>query len=183
MRNRTTWILTAIAYTILLVLGITYFLQERWDLLRFDVLIGMIGIGVFLWLFEKAHQDNWSYGGFLIVILLHSAFFYESSPLGVSWDHYMHFIGGAVIALIADRLYFEEHGRTKRAALLVLVALGVGAVHEIVEWLGYAYLGEGEGFLLFGAGDVGEWRNTVLDLVFDLLGGLATAAAVIRRRR
>ena len=95
----------------------------------------------------------------------------------------MHFIAGFTIALVFDRLLSEKMPLFKRFIVIVLCALGFGAIGEIVEWLGYGILGSGKGFFYFGVGDEGEWRNAIIDTIFNGFGGLMLAFLIALFRR
>ena len=56
----------------------------------------------------------------------------------------MHFIGGFAIAIITDRIFNEKLTRFKRFAIVTIFALGIGAIGEIIEWLGYGVLESGK---------------------------------------
>ena len=72
-------------------------------------------------------------------------------------------------------------------ALIFLASLGVGALIEQMEYIGYLKFGTGEGLLRFGGlGDTtvneeqlramdiigGGWINTMIDLNYNFLGSL-----------
>ena len=44
-----------------------------------------------------------------------------------------------------------------------------------MEYLGYAFLGKGEGLLFFGAGDLEGYADTAHDLIANSLGALLSA--------
>ncbi|MBU0719195.1 MAG: DUF2238 domain-containing protein [Planctomycetes bacterium] len=95
------------------------------------------------------------------------------------YDHVVHLFGFGVVTLVCYHLlepYLRE--RTGRAwglyALVVLMGTGVGAVNEILEFVAV---------LLVPETGVGGYENTMLDLVFNLIGGVAAAAWIARRRR
>ena len=54
---------------------------------------------------------------------------------------------------------------------IIAVVLGFSAIHEIFEYAGAVILGEGEGVLFVGAGDVDEW-DAQKDMRNNLLGGI-----------
>lgn len=162
------------AFAILAVLGLRYIVSNRSGMV-YDVLISMAALIVFSKLYNKLHQDSVSYFFFIFALILHNLGLYGTKPLGVSFDHYMHFVGGFAIAIITDRAFTEKLSKMKRFAMLVIFTIGIGAIGEIIEWLGYALLGSGEGFLLYGSGDEGEWRNLIFDMIFNALGAATMA--------
>lgn len=182
-RDRNTHIITVATLVLLLLLDATYIAEQRWDLVRIDMAVAFIGLGAFLLWGKRLGQDNVSYGVFAFMLFLHCAYLYEMSFFGIRWDHYMHTVGGISIALIADRMVLrEKFSVPRRIVILLLLTLGIGAIHEMVEFFGYMYFGRGEGFLLFGAGDEGEWRNAILDLCFDALGAIIVSIGVAWRQ-
>ncbi len=118
-------------------------------------------------------------------------------PYGVlGYDHVVHFFGFGVATCVCFdllRRYLAEHGddsverlgggyedgkqgRTLNATLCVLVALmglGVGTVNELLEFVVVVTLPET---------GVGGYENTLLDMVFNLLGAIA-AILHLRGRR
>lgn len=169
MGKRAKWALTGVAVILLIILGVRYTLEQ--SEMKYDILVSIAGIFVFLWLWKRTNQDALSYAAFLFMLIMHNLYLYPLSPLGINWDHYMHTISGFAAALIADRWFLKERwGRAQRGFVIFFLVMGAGALHEVVEWLGYAFLGEGDGFLFFGAGDEGEWRNAMIDLMFNGLG-------------
>ena len=175
--TKTKNIITIIAAIIFIILGIKYIISSRRALI-FDVIFSILIVGFFYKFYNKLHQDYKSYFALIFALVLHDLFLYDTSPFGIRFDHYMHFVGGFTIALITDRAFNEKFGKIRRFTLLVIFALGFGVIGEIVEWLGYQVLGLGEGFFLYGIGDEGEWINAILDLIFNGLG--AITMAVIR---
>jgi uncharacterized membrane protein YjdF len=102
---------------------------------------------------------------------MHNLSLYETSPFGFRFDHYMHFVGGFTISAVTNRI-FDDSSKIKKLMLLVFISLGIGALGEILEWLGYSILGAGDGFLFYGIGDEGEWRNSIFDMIFNMFGAL-----------
>lgn len=162
-------ILTIIAFIILLILAIKNIMRLG---LFIDAILSISAIIVFYKLYNKLNQDYMSYSFFIFALILHTLGLYATRPLGIRFDHYMHFVSGFTITLITDRLFNERLSKMKRAILLVFFSIGVGAVGEIIEWLGYYVLGLGDGFLFYGLGDEGEWNNAILDLIFNSFGSL-----------
>jgi len=174
-------ILALISLVILIFMGIKYIYAKNTGLIM-DVSFSIIILIVFYFLYQKLHQDVISYFFLIFSLILHNLYLYPTSPLGIRFDHYMHFVSGFTIALITDRIFNEKIGKIKRFYLLIMVALGIGAIGEISEWLGYGILGYGDGFFLFGSGDEGEWRNCILDLIFDLFGGIGMGVITLFRK-
>ena len=92
------------------------------------------------------------YGLYAAALLLHNLGalgFYHRGVLGLSFDIYVHFYFGFVGALLVYRLLRETLPLTPwtlRVATVLLV-LGGGAIHEIVEWFSTLALGPERGML------------------------------------
>ena len=122
---------------------------------------------------------------------------YNVSPIGIPWDYVTHIFPLFIVAIFFFHLlspYMSEKFSFKALVIILVVffaTLGVGSAVENVEYVGYLILGEGEGGLKFGSGDVsnikeierdieitvGGWYNTMNDLINNLLG--ATIGAVL----
>ncbi|MEV7632238.1 hypothetical protein AB0N64_07510 [Microbacterium sp. NPDC089318] len=96
------------------------------------------------------------------------------------WDLLMHLAGTGVLAVIGavilDRCRIAAvpgHGAPARAALVLLplIALALSAVWEMIEWFGAEFISD--------AIHVG-YRDTIGDMVFGGLGGLAAGVLVTR---
>jgi len=162
--------LTIAASAILVVFLLIYAIQGRWALFFNDVGASIVGIILFNKLYSRLNQNLLSYSLFLLILILHVAHLYSYTFI-FSWDVYMHLIAGFALGAMVSRLFAKEKWSViKKISIILLVIMGVGAVHEMTEWAGYAVLGEGEGWLLYGEGDEGEWRDTVFDLFFNFLG-------------
>lgn len=174
-------IITILGLLILTALLIKYTFITKTQF-RYDTLGSIILVGIFYLLYNKLHQDNISYFFFVSTLILHNLSLYAINPLGIRFDHYMHFASGFTIALIADRSFYEKLSNQKRFLLVIVFAVGIGAIGEIFEWLGYAILGKGEGFFFYGVGDEGEWNNAVFDIIFNLFGATTFAVSKLLRK-
>jgi len=116
--------------------------------------------------------------------------FYSESPFSFSYDKLTHFVGGfalAVFFLNYIKTFFKKSKIEKTILILIaiLAALGIGSIIELSEYLGYLFLGQGEGFLYFGGtGDLtgnynlgGAWINSSVDMIFNLVGSFAGLVA------
>lgn len=174
--------ISALAVLALAALGVKYLIERRVDLI-FDAASSLAIIGIMHKFHEKLNQDYKSYFLVAFTLILHDLFLYDTMPLGIKFEHYMHFAGGFTIAIFTDRLFRERLPKPKRLLLLVLFALGIGAIAETAEWGGYKILGLGEGFFKYGAGDEGGWDNSILDLIFNGIGASAMAASTLFRKK
>ncbi|MEM2916639.1 MAG: hypothetical protein QXT19_04770 [Candidatus Woesearchaeota archaeon] len=124
---------------------------------------------------------------------------YNVSPIPLQWDHVTHgfplFSFTIFLYNFARQWMAERFWSTKTWAVLIIVllsGLGIGAVIENIEFMGYLSLGYGEGGLFFGGPGDGQpittaqmdaiqnlgggYINTELDLVWNAFG---TFAAII----
>lgn len=102
---------------------------------------------------------------------------YRSIP---GWDLLLHFACTGVLAVIASVLLTRArivpitrgHSVTARTplVLLPLIALALSAVWEMIEWLGLTYLSD-EIYVTY--------QDTIGDMVFGGLGGLAAGIALV----
>ena len=142
--------------------------------------------------------------------------FYNISPISIQWDRITHFMG--ILAATTGFFQFLEphmkliwtHQNFHLLAAVFFAALGVGAMIENVEYLGYLTLGFGEGGFMMGFGDVdfdtppeghttdvpprtmnetelirnlgGGWHNTELDLVTNLSAAAITTIVLSLRK-
>src|SRR5688572_17542496 len=96
---------------------------------------------------RRLHLHPLHYGLFAAALLLHNLGalgFYQRGVFGLSFDIYVHFYFGFVGALLVYRLLRETLplGRWTLRVGTVLLVLGGGAIHEIVEWFSTLILGE-----------------------------------------
>ncbi|MBW2977175.1 hypothetical protein KY347_07070 [Candidatus Woesearchaeota archaeon] len=174
-------ILTVIALAIFLILLIKYaLLRSKWVL---DVSASIILLLFFFKFYDRLHQDSVSYFCLIFMMALHDLSLYSETLFGLKFENYMHFIGGFTIAIITDRFFKEKLGKAKRFITLLIFALGVGAIVEITEWLGFKILGAGEGLFYFGAGDIDAWHNTIIDLIFNAFGAAIMGTSALSRKK
>lgn len=162
----------------LLLLGVYSFLRNSAYLNDFFILSG------FLWLVylarDRLELHPFHFALFGVFLFLHSfgVFgFYSMYFAGIEYDWYVHTFFGLVAGLILFRdftLRGPYTGVMKVAAVVALV-LGFSALHELLEFAGAILLGQGEGMLLVGAGDLDPW-DTHKDMLNNLIGGLASMA-------
>ena len=124
-----------------------------------------------------------SYFFLLLLVILHNSSLYSLHFFALKFENFLHFFGGFTLAIIADRILREKLSRIKRFTLIIILALGIGAITEIVEWSGYTILGEGEGLFFFGVGDEDSWNNTIIDMIFNMLGATLMGFITLFRKR
>ena len=173
-------IVTLTALAALILLAIRNIFNPNTEFI-FDTIYAALVIWLFGRYYSQLHQDSISYSLLVFAMILHNLNLYPFSPFGIKFDHYMHFTGGLAIALIADRFFIEKMSRAKRLFLMVFFTLGVGALGEIVEWLGYTFVGSGDGMFFHGIGDEIEWSNAIIDMIFNGLGAIAVGLLTIKK--
>jgi uncharacterized membrane protein YjdF len=143
-----------------------------WD---YIVLIGLLVVVYVLRRRLFIHPGHFFlFNMFLVLHSLGVFGFYSNYFLGVEFDTYVHGYFGLVGTLILSRIYdhvVPSKNKKLKFVALITVILGISAFHEILEYLGGAFLGEGMGFLKAGAGDVEMW-DTQTDMRNNLLGSL-----------
>jgi|SRR3989344_2436079 len=98
---------------------------------------------------------------------------YSNNYFGFEYDLWVHGFFGFVASLILYRTYVLK-GPYKGWFMyiaIIAVVLGFSAFHELFEYGGALAVGEGEGVLFIGAGDLDEW-DTQKDMFNNLIGGL-----------
>ncbi len=128
----------------------------------------------------------------VFAIALHQAKLYTLVFFGfIQFDMIMHTVGAFAVSLVVYQWLIHEERSTqywkKVAFLTILVAMGIGAFLELVEYFGYANLAPGGGILHYGDGDVGGWSDTIQDMAFNALGSLMAVVvmsiSVVRHKR
>jgi uncharacterized membrane protein YjdF len=127
------------------------------------------------------------YAMFAVAILLHDlgAYgFYQYSPLPFSWDILVHFYFGVVVTLMMHRAIALSYAGILRpwqaSVTTLLFMMGIGALHEIMEYMSYLLLGEEKGML---KPHTSYFFDTQRDLTNNLLGAIVALviAAVAAR--
>ncbi len=123
---------------------------------------------------------------FALAILVHDlgAYgFYQRSPLPMSWDIFVHFYFAVAVTLMLHRalaMNFPILRPWQVNATALLFMMGVGALHEIMEYMSYLLLGEEKGML---KPHTSYEFDTARDLTNNLLGAMtALLVAFILRR-
>ena len=154
---------------------------------RINVIFLIPLAGVPYWLRGRLHLHWLHYALLIVAILLHDlgAYgWYQRSPLPFSWDILVHYYFAIPVTLILHRAIVTNYASVLRPWQAALVALmfmmGLGAIHEIMEFMTYLVLGEERGMLKPSAS---YFFDTQRDLTNNLLGTLtALALAFIARR-
>ncbi len=140
---------------------VAYLLRKKLQLTKFIAVIGAVG---------------------LLPHMLGTFNFYTTNPLGIRYDHYTHFLGAFAVSLVIYNALIKNYAisRFNLGVLTFLSTMGLSALVEISEFLGWIFLGEGQGMFFFGgagdstiiAGVASEWFNASMDLVFNSLGAI-----------
>ncbi|MEM2916287.1 MAG: DUF2238 domain-containing protein [Candidatus Woesearchaeota archaeon] len=91
-------------------------------------------------------------------------------PRFLKYDNLVHAFGTAIATLVAYNILQPktENGTHYRpfafVLMLILIAMGIGALNEIVEFFAVVFLGAGRA--------VGDYFNNQLDLVYNLIGSI-----------
>ncbi|MBR9691535.1 DUF2238 domain-containing protein [Candidatus Woesearchaeota archaeon] len=113
----------------------------------------------------------------LFTLVLHHLKLYGNVYLGIPFDRIMHFTAGFAIALVFYQYLLsleqkKQPNKIKIFFLSVCIAAGISSMIEIIEFIGYSILGQGEGLLFYGTGDFGEWNNVSWDLICNTSGAV-----------
>jgi uncharacterized membrane protein YjdF len=138
---------------------------------------------------RRLHLHPLHYALFAVAMLLHGlgAFgFYQRSVFGWSFDIYVHFYFAFAVALVLERFFRHALAVPTWAIgmLTLLSMMGLGALHEIMEYASFLMLGEERGML---KPSTSHPFDTQRDLLNNLLGTLTALAVMgvaraVRRR-
>lgn len=94
-------------------------------------------------------------------------------PQILKYDNLVHAFGTAIATLIAYNILLPKTENSMHyrpfafILMLVLIAMGIGALNEIVEFFAVVFLGAGHA--------VGDYFNNQVDLVYNLIGSIIVA--------
>jgi hypothetical protein len=174
-----------------------FFVGSQWMV---DNLIG-IGLLTFMFFINKwLKVGKIGFALFSIALLIHNlgTFDFYSWSWGIlAYDNVVHLTNAMVGAyiffnFIARKLHVKKNQRVKFTVVdehkvifvfLVIASVAMlGTVVEIIEFLGFMYLGPGEGMLFFGPGDSGKsddaagiYTDAMSDIMVNLLGSIIGA--------
>jgi uncharacterized membrane protein YjdF len=163
--------LTSVVLVALEIYSLTTDSHYKWD---FIFLMAMLW-GVYV-IRDKIKLHPLHFTFLAIFLLLHNLGtfdFYSYYPFGLEYDLYVHGFFGFVAALMLYRTYrlVGPYKGTFMYVAIIAVILGFSAFHELFEYGGALAVGEGEGVLFVGAGDLDEW-DTQKDMFNNLVGGI-----------
>lgn len=150
-----------------------------------------IFLSLILWgvygLRNKIHLHPLHFGLFASAILLHNlgAFgCYKNYYWGLEFDFYVHFYFGFVGGLILERAFRHNFAATswKLWIAVPIFVLGVGGIHELIEYASSLAMGPEKGMLKYLQNDP---FDTQKDLLNNLLGALTAllSYAIVRIRK
>ena len=171
LANRIVLFVTLLILFILEIYSFTTNSHYKWDLL---FSIGLM-IAVFM-LRKKIKLHPFHFTLFGIFLLLHNLGIfgtYKNFYLGMEYDFWVHSYFGLVSSLMLYRTYnlVGPYKGWFRYVAIIAIVLGFSAFHELFEYAGAVILGEGEGVLFIGAGDLDEW-DTQKDMRNNLIGAV-----------
>jgi len=144
---------------------------------QYDFILVVCLLSLFYFIKDKLKIHYFHYFSLCVLLIFHSLGgfdFYRLTFFGLEYDTYLHFFFGFLLSIFLFRTFLlVGKFKDKRiiGLILIFMVLGVSALHELVEYGGALFLGEGEGVLFLGAGDEGYWdsRN---DMFSNLVGSL-----------
>lgn len=175
MKTKDPIIITGIiAIIILLTLGITAIIQNNIQS-SYDRFYSIIVILITLYLHKKINITKPAITLGAIILLAHNLGLYGNTFI-LPFDYIIHLASGIFLALVFYPYFKSTHKRKLTIiTLTILISIGIGSLLEIIEFIGFSFLGEGEGILLYGKGDWGEWNNVSWDLINNTIGALITS--------
>ncbi|MDW3094814.1 MAG: DUF2238 domain-containing protein [Gammaproteobacteria bacterium] len=99
---------------------------------------------------------------------------YETYPLGIEYDYWVHSYFGLISSLIILHWFTKSDYKFSQTFCIIstfVAVLGISAAHELYEFAGAILLGEGDGVLFIGAGDKDQW-DTQKDMLNNIIGGI-----------
>jgi len=91
----------------------------------------------------------------------------------LKYDNIVHCFGTAIATLVAYNILLPQMERPAKwrpfafSLMLVLIAMGIGALNEVVEFFAVVFLGAGHA--------VGDYFNNTVDLVYNLIGSVVVS--------
>jgi uncharacterized membrane protein YjdF len=127
------------------------------------------------------HLHPLHYACFAVALLLHNLGalgWYQKSPLPGSFDVYVHFYFGVVGGLLVYRLLQQTLPLRPwtLCIMTVLLVLGMGAFHELVEWWSTLLLGPEKGMLKLPGQNGVYVFDTQRDMFNNLVGSILAVA-------
>ena len=175
------------------IYGLTVDLSARFGAglsygLSIDAFILMGWLSLFYFMYDKLNLNFETYCFAVAGLISHiigDLWLYGMTFGVVQFDMIQHGYWGFVLALLMHR-YLQKYGIKKHPVALTLITLltvlGLSAIHELIEFFGYYFLGEGPGLLMYGIGDFGEYNDLIWDFISNFIG-IAVALAYVNIRK
>ncbi len=151
---------------------------------KYDLIMTLILLVVVFVVQKKIHLHWFHYLLFAFFLTAHNLGMYElydKFPLGIEYDYWVHGYFGVVSTLVIFRAIKRRKIITDSNTIIfltIMMVLGISAAHELYEYGGAILLGEGDGVLFIGAGDIDEW-DTQKDMLNNLIGSITALSASI----
>lgn len=183
MKKRDTiWYMCIILIIVFFIWGIIDYIFGNVDLVGDRLYIILISL-LCIFTYKKLRiSKTVAYFG-LIPIFLHAWGNYNAVWFNIPFDHVLHFTAGIVIGMIFYNYLQLKHSKFTAAILALCITAGIGSFLEIIEFLGYIFGGEGRGIFYYGAGDVGEWSNSIKDMIMNTFGAIVGIISSIFSKR
>lgn len=168
-----------------------YLNSSQWLL---DNVLSLFFLTAFFLLAKWLHVGKVSFILFNVALLSHNlgAFGLYSISWGIfGYDNVVHFLSSFVAAyivfnFIAYKLHVKQHKKSTfddHVPVLILLVISLvammGVLIEVMEFIGYTYLGAGDGIFFVGAGDsgdeadvTGQYVDTMSDILVNAAGTL-----------
>lgn len=146
-----------------------------------DRFFSALAVLLVLIFYKKLHFRMWSILFLFFGLILHHLKLYGNVYFGfLEFDMIMHCIVPLAFAFLAYQyLYYgKKLSKIESAVITFFIAFGVSSMNEIIEYLGYYFLGPGEGILYYGYGDFGGYADTAWDLIMNFLGALVGSVLI-----
>lgn len=169
--DRPLLMIAIVASALFVVISIT----ARIPTYRINFLFLVPTVFAIYWLRRRLHLHPLHLALLVLAILLHDVGaygFYQNSPVPISWDIVVHYYFAIPVTLILYRAlasHFPSLARWQIGVATLMFVMGLGALHEIMEFISYLLLGEEKGML---KPQTSYFFDTQRDLTNNLLGTL-----------
>lgn len=170
---------TLMGFLFFFVLGIISLSRGETELVFDKFFEASLFLAMFLF-HKKLKLRIWAIALAAFALFLHHSYLYGNIYFGIPFDRIMHFTAGLAACVVFYNILLSAYKKPSLIGIFllsVLLAMGLTSSMETLEFVGYSFLGEGEGILLYGSGDFGEWNNMSWDLIGNTIGAMAGAIA------